>query len=266
MLADLVKVKAWFDGYVRSFDLSVPMIRMKYEHSYDVMRVGEALTKTLAWPPNDAAVGIAACLLHDTGRFSQYRDFGTYNDGASVDHGDCGYETLRREFFGNTINADSVDDEGQKVILQAVKWHNKKSLPELHPDLSSDALLFCWLARDADKLDVFRLVRRRMDEGTIGGLLPRHKIGAPLSTSLLEEVETFWSGSYKNASSLQDFLLIQLTWTLDINFAPSLQILEKSGVLTHIRDCFPKDDARVQTLLEGLFVRIEEHKRAIAEK
>ncbi|MDR1622558.1 MAG: HD domain-containing protein [Synergistaceae bacterium] len=268
MFADLVKIKEWFDGYVRSFDLAVPMIRMKYEHSYDVMGIGETLTRALAWAPDNTAVGTAACLLHDTGRFSQYRDFGTYYDGASVDHGNRGYETLLGKFCENPgkggLAGDCLDEEAQKVILQSVKWHNKKSLPELPSGLSSDALPFCRLVRDADKLDVFSLVRRRMDEGTVGTLLPRHKVDAPLSEPLLDEVEASWSGSYKNASSLQDFLLIQLTWVLDLNFAPSLQMLEESGVLARIRGHFPKDDPRVQNLLEHLFVRIEEHKQKIA--
>lgn len=252
--AHLAKIKEWFDQYVRSFDLSIPMIQLKYEHSYDVMRIGERLTDSLAWTPHDATVGIVACLLHDTGRFSQYRDFGTYYDGASVDHGERGYETLRREFGGS-----SLDEEAQEAVLQAVRWHNKKNLPEF-PDA---VLPFCQLARDADKLDVFSLVQRRIDEGTVGTLLPRHKIDAPLSASLLDEVEKYGSGSYKHASSLQDFLLIQLTWALDINFVPSLQTLEKSGVLARIRDYFPKNDARVQALLERLFARIEEHKQTI---
>jgi hypothetical protein len=260
VFADLAKVKEWFDGYVGSFDLSVPMIRMKYEHSRDVMRLGETLTSSLAWEPGSAEAGIAACLLHDTGRFSQYKEFGTYYDGASIDHGERGYDELRRAFFENPLGPAGLDEEAQAVILQAVKWHNKKILPEL----PSHVLPFCRLARDADKLDVFSLVRRRVDEGTVGTLLPRHKIEAPLSPPLLDEVETSWSGSYKNASSLQDFLLIQLTWALDVNFAPSLRILEENGVLAGIRDRFPKDDARVQTLLERLFIRIEEHKQAIA--
>jgi hypothetical protein len=120
---------------------------------------------------------------------------------------------------------------------------------------------FCRLARDADKLDVFSLVQRHMDEGTIGDLLPRHKVDAPVADLLLDEVEKNWSGSYKHASSLQDFLLIQLTWVLDINFAPSLRLLEESGVLERIRGRFPKADIRVQNILDSLFVRIEEHKR-----
>ncbi len=254
MFVDMERIQKWFVRYAGSFDLSVPMIQMKYRHSFDVMRVGKKLVGALDWASADAAVGSAACLLHDTGRFSQYRDFETYYDGASVDHGDRGYEVLRAE-----LPRDVADEEAREALLQAVKWHNKKNLPDLPPG----AMPFCRLARDSDKLDVFHLVRRRMDEGTVGELLPRHRIDAPVSPLLLDEVETHWSGSYKHASSLKDFLLIQLTWALDVNYAPSLQMLEDSGVLSRIRDSFPKDEARVQAILEQLFVRIEEHKKII---
>jgi len=194
--------------------------------------------------------------LHDIGRFSQYRDFGTYYDGASIDHGDRGYDVLLSE----TQNyAEATDEEAWTVILQAVKWHNKKSLPELPGEI----LPFCRLARDADKLGVFDLVQRHINAGTIGELLPRHKIDGPLSGALLDEIEKNCSGSYKNASSLLDFLLIQLTWVLDINFAPSLRILEESGVVRQICDHFPKDDERVQNMLNKLLARIGEHGRGV---
>ena len=255
MFVDLEKTMQWFEDYVRTFELSVPMIQMKYQHSLDVMHVGMELAEALNGSPEDQQLGIAACLLHDTGRFSQYRDFGTYYDGVSVDHGDRGYDVLQKEF----TNTNLADQGAREVILQAVKWHNKKELPS---GLPREALPFCRLVRDADKLDVFKLVQRRMDEGTVGELLPRHSIDAPLSPQLLDEVETYWSGSYKNASSLLDFLLIQLTWTLDINYAPSLKILEDSGVLHRIREVFPKDDARIQRVLDQLFKRMEQHKRA----
>jgi hypothetical protein len=254
LIAYFEKIRGWFDRYAESFDLSVPMIQMKYRHSHDVMNVGERLTRALAWAPGDAELGISACLLHDTGRFSQYKDFGTYYDGASVDHGDRGHEVLRAEFPG-----DCADTEAREVILQAVRWHNKKSLPDLAPEVAP----FCRLVRDADKLDVFFLVQRRMDEGTVEDLLPRHKMDAPLSEPLLREVEENWSGSYKNASSLLDFMLIQLTWALDINYAPALRALEDSGILIRMRDRFPKE-ARAQVLLDRLFERIEDYKRSIS--
>jgi hypothetical protein len=257
LFVDFDGIRDWFVGYARAFDLSAPMIRVKYRHSFDVMRIGKTLTRAMDWPAADAEVGRAACLLHDTGRFSQYRDFGTYYDGASVDHGNRGYEILKGEFFRSRALAD---DEAWEALIQAVKLHNKKDLPELDPRVAP----FCRLTRDSDKIDVFRLVARRIKEGTVGELLPRHKIEAPLSEALLDEVEQSWSGSYKHAQSLSDFLLIQLTWMLDINFAPSLRMLEESGLPGRIRASFPKSDARVQNLLDRLFAEIEEHKRAVA--
>lgn len=258
MFACLEKIKNNFESYARSFDLSNQMILMKYRHSYDVMNFGERLVNTLVWGEDAKNVGVAACLLHDIGRFSQYRDFGTYYDGASIDHGDRGHETLLSDAL---LYAEAVDGEAWEAILQAVKWHNKKDLPEL----PGEVMPFCRLARDADKLGVFELVRRNMDDSKIGELLPRHKINAPLSGALLDEVEKNLSGSYKNASSLQDFLMVQLTWVLDINFAPSLHILEESGVVRRICGHFPKDDERVQNIVNNLLSRIEAHGRELGE-
>jgi hypothetical protein len=261
---DLEEIQRWFDRYVRSFDLSVSMIEMKRRHSLDVMRIGERLTRALAWPEDEARTGIAACLLHDTGRFTQYRDFGTYSDGASIDHGERGFEVLRAELFHDAARNGLADGAGREAVLQAVRWHNKKELPA---DLfrAPEALPFCRLARDADKLDVFALVRSRMEEGTIGELLPRHKMDAPLSPRLLDEVEAHGSGSYKNVSSLLDFLLIQLTWVFDLNFAPSMQILKDSGALSAIRGRFPEDGERIRRLLDNLFANIAKKERELTE-
>jgi hypothetical protein len=255
---DLEEIQRWFDRYVRSFDLSVSMIDMKRRHSLDVMRIGERLTRALAWPEDEARTGIAACLLHDTGRFTQYRDFGTYSDRASIDHGERGFEVLRAELLCGSDRNDLADDAGREAILQAVRWHNKKRLPA---DLPREVLPFSRLARHADKLDVFALVRSHIEEGTIGEILPRHAIDAPLSPRLLDEVETHGNGSYKNASSLLDFLLIQLTWVFDLNFAPSLQIVKDSGVLSAIRSRFPEDGERVRRLLDSIFARIADKER-----
>ncbi|MDR1732018.1 MAG: HD domain-containing protein [Synergistaceae bacterium] len=250
MFTDFKKIKEWFREYTHTFNISDSMIQMKYRHSFEVMNIGRRLTEALNWTEPDAAAGVSACLLHDTGRFSQYAEFGTYYDGVSIDHGERGYEVLKE-----ALPSDAVDDGAREAILAAVRLHNKKELPDLPPNLQP----FCQLARDSDKLDVFALVDRRIREGTISTLLPRHKIDAPLSEALIDEVEHNWKGSYKNAKSLQDFLLIQLTWVLDINFAPSLRILDEYGVLPRIREHFPMNDARVQNLLDRLFRKMEEH-------
>lgn len=244
MDVNLEGVRRWFEAYAQGFELSEPMLEMKYRHSYDVERVGERLVRDLGWDAPEAETGIAACLLHDTGRFSQYRDFRTYRDGASVDHGDRGYAVLTAEF-----PRALADEEARNAILEAVRWHNKRELPE---SVEPSSLQFCRLVRDADKLDVFRLVRRCMAEGREAELLPSHKLGLPLSERLLDEVERTGKGSYQNAESMLDYLLIQMTWTLDLNTAPARALLRESGILEDIRGRFPRGDARVQKVLERM--------------
>ena len=242
--------RSWFRTYAQGFELSDPMLKMKYRHSYDVMRVGQELVRALNWNAAEADTGIAACLLHDTGRFSQYRDFHTYHDGDSVDHGDRGHAVLSAEF-----PQALADAEARGAILEAVRWHNKRELPE---EIGASILPFCQLVRDADKLDVFRLVRRCMAEGREAELLPSHRLNLPLSEALLEEVERTGRGSYKNATSMLDYLLIQMTWTLDLNTAPARALLRRTGVLEDIRDRFPRGDARVQKVLERMIRAAED--------
>ena len=243
MKIDLEGTKRWFEGYLQGFELSDPMLEMKHLHSYEVMKLGERLTAALGWDEDRSRVGVAASLLHDIGRFSQYRDFKTYHDGDSIDHGDRGAAVLEAE-FPRTL----ADSEAREAIIEAVRWHNKKELPELDEAVAP----FCLLVRDADKLDVFKLVQRCIDEDRVEELLPRHKPGEPLSEVLLEEVERTGKGSYKNAASLLDYLLIQLSWVGDMNFVPSLRLLKQSGVLESIFEHFPMDDARVASLLDRL--------------
>ncbi len=248
MYVDIEGTKQWFENYLQSFDLADPMLKMKYIHSYDVMRIGETLVKELAWDSDAVKVGIAASLLHDTGRFSQYRDFKTYHDARSGDHGHRGADVLTAEYPRSL-----ADEEARFIIIEAVKWHNKKALPAL--DLRAEP--FCRLTRDADKLDVFRLVQRCIEEGRVEELLPRHKLDKPISLKLLEEVEQTGMGSYNNAESLLDYLLIQLTWVRDINYIPSLKMLRSIGVLDFICERFPKDE-RVQASLAKCLAPVRE--------
>ena len=47
MYVKLDETRRWFEDYARGFDLSDPMLEMKYVHSHDVMRTGKTLTRAL---------------------------------------------------------------------------------------------------------------------------------------------------------------------------------------------------------------------------
>lgn len=246
-------IQNWFESYADSFrvDGELPLMsEMKRKHSYRVEAVGRELVRELGWSEEKARLGIAASLLHDVGRFSQFRDFGTLYDGGSVDHGDRGYEELLR-IFPKTL----TDEDGYRALLEAVRWHNKKSLPD---GIDEKYLPFCKLVRDADKIDVFKLVQEYIDDGRVEELLPRHAIDAPFTEAVLQEVEENGRSSYKNVKSLADFLLLQITWLLDINFSPSLRMIERNDAVEKIISQLPLD-ARSQLVLDGLLEKIKKY-------
>lgn len=247
---DLDKIHGWFENYAAAFRVhgQLPqMSEMKRKHCYRVEALGKRLVGELGWDADSALVGVAAALLHDTGRFSQYRDYGTLYDAGSVDHGERGYQELLREFPHDLTDADA-----RGAILEAVRRHNKKDLGD---GVAPEFLPVCKLVRDADKLDVFKLVQEHIDDGKVGSLLPRHAIDAPLSDEVLDEVEAHGRSSYKNVKSLADFLFLQITWLLDINFAPSMRIIEEDGVVEKIISQIPMTE-KAQKILDGLLQKI----------
>ncbi len=222
----------WFGRYVDSFRREGALENMqelKRKHSIRVCSIACAIAESLEWnEEHDGWLAHAIGLLHDTARFEQYRDYKTFQDAASFDHGDRGAEILAEEFCWEGI------DEGDRAkILAAVHFHNKIEIPSNTPLAQ---YRWCALARDADKIDVFRMVQSRIDNGTIYDMLPRHRKVSGLSQALVDEVRATGRGSYRNARSLQDYRLIQLTWGLDLNFPVSAATLREEGIFTRIAE------------------------------
>ena len=113
-------------------------------------------------------------------------------------------------------------------IISAVRFHNKKTLPS---DLKLGEYKWSCLVRDADKIDIYRMVQERLDNGTIYEMLPRHRMSEGLSPELVEEIRKTGTGSYSNARSLLDYRLIQLTWGCDLNFPVSVVTLREEGII-----------------------------------
>ncbi len=226
------KTEQWFARYVDSFRVGGALENMqelKRKHSRRVCAIACAIAESLEWnEEHDAWLAHAIGLLHDTARFEQYRDYKTFADAASFDHGERGAEILAREF-----EWDGIEEGDKEKLLAAVRHHNKIEIP---PSTPLAQYRWCALARDADKIDVFRMVQSRIDNGTIYDMLPRHKKVAGLTPALVEEVRATGRGSYLNARSLQDYRLIQLTWGLDLNFPVSAATLRAEGIFDRIAE------------------------------
>jgi hypothetical protein len=230
----------WLAEYIDSFrdekGMLHPMMEVKRTHSLRVRDNASRIAGELGWSGELLDCALTASLLHDTGRFPQFAEWGTYYDGASLDHGDLGEQTLRGSFPEESLAQYGNAED----ILLAVRLHNKKEVPE---EIPFSAAPLVHIVRDCDKLDVFRVVRLHVEEERIKDLLPRIETAGGYSDALVRELAEEGRGSYRNVRSLSDFLLVQLSWVFDLNFAPSFQMLRREGVLSWIERTLPPDEA-----------------------
>lgn len=119
-----------FIKFVNEFP-DTEMIKRKKLHSLRVASLAEDIGKDDKY--------FVSGLLHDIGRFPQAKQFETYNDDLSIDHGDLGYQ-IAKEW--------GIKDS---EILLSIKYHNKLSVPDI-PEKN-----FCSVIRDADIIDILEL-------------------------------------------------------------------------------------------------------------
>ena len=144
-----------FRAYTAGYDPENPMIRLKIVHTFRVAglcgRIAGSLGMTGA--PLDLAWFLG--LLHDIGRFEQVRRYGTFFDAKSVDHAEFGADLLFREGLIGRFPAEGLPEGWPELSETAIRLHNKLTLPE---DLDPKTRVFAEILRDADKVDIFRVV------------------------------------------------------------------------------------------------------------
>ena len=234
---DFKRLIKWFNAYVSGYFTENPddiyAIRLKERHSYRVCSNITLLSKKLDLPPDEILLAKTMALLHDLGRFKQYRRYGTFNDRASQNHAELGVaEIAAHEVLSFCRQSES------KLITGAIAHHNAACLPEGQDERS---LFYMRLLRDADKLDIWRVFRdyyrqRRCcpQEGpnqTIELGLPDLPACSPAVVAALEEKRY---ARMEDLKTLNDFKLLQISWIYDLNFQPSFKTLQKRGYLEQI--------------------------------
>lgn len=238
MVADL---KNWFAGYVQSFktgdDDLQQNIALKEEHTELVCREILDIGEKLGLRDEDLRLAEVIALFHDIGRFEQYADFRTFVDRQSVNHAEHGVKILRE----NGI-LDNLDESARELILCAILYHNRVALPQKE---TKECLFFTSLLRDADKLDIWRVVTDyyRQKDGKRNGAI---ELGLPDTPGISDDVyRDLMEGSvvdFTHLRNLNDFKLLQVGWIYDINFAPTFQSIQKRGYMKMIRDVLPASE------------------------
>jgi hypothetical protein len=235
----------WFQNYTRSFEVPgkglEPLLSLKRTHSFNVAREARLIAEGMGADPRRVLLAEILGLFHDIGRFPQYRDFGTFYDAASVDHGELGWKVVGEANILGTL------EEGERLaVLDGIRFHNRKEIPSA---IRSSSLWMVKMIRDADKLDVFEVVHRYLEEGRIRELLPRVPESREVSEKVVDCLVSTGRASYSQIRSVGDFLLIQVSWVFDMNFAPSFRRVLDRGVIDRIEKLLP-GDPRIKNIVE----------------
>jgi len=240
MNRELVKeCRDWFDGYVRSFrseDQDFQQnIDMKEKHTLRVCDEILSLGKELELNNGDLFLVEILALFHDVGRFEQYNRYRTFVDRDSEDHAALGVKILQEKKV-----LAGLDEPPRNLILRSISYHNRAALPR---EETEECLFFTKLLRDADKLDIWKVVTdyyhrkdRRRNVAIELGLPDTPGISQKVYESLMRK-EIVDAGHLNN---LNDFKLLQIGWLYSINFTPTFHCIKERKYLNIIRKYLPQ--------------------------
>ena len=155
-MTDREQIKKAFAEYTDQYDPSDVKIRLKIDHTYHVAANAEWIAKDLGLDENGIFLAFCMGMLHDFGRFEQVRRYGTFIDRKSIDHAELGADLLFREgYIRNFFGEGEPELENHALIEKVIRLHNKLALEE---GLTEEEILFCNIIRDADKIDIFRVL------------------------------------------------------------------------------------------------------------
>ena len=156
MELERTNVERSFGQYTAAYNAEDPKIRLKIDHTYRVAGLCEAIAGSV----KDADPDLAwlTGMLHDIGRFEQVRRYGTFFDAESVDHAAFGADLLFCEGLLDTLvpgYPDRMTEKELAILEKSVRFHSLFRLPD---DLDEPERLYCDILRDADKIDIFRVL------------------------------------------------------------------------------------------------------------
>ncbi len=141
-----------FEKYISGYSLNQSYMKLKHDHSVRVMELMGKYAKKLDYSEDDIELAKLIGILHDIGRFEQYKVFGSDVDHKTVDHADYSVVQL---FDKGEIKLFTDREEWYPILKFAIKNHNKRDIPECSDER---VLKFAKLIRDIDKLDIVFLL------------------------------------------------------------------------------------------------------------
>lgn len=237
----------WFQHYVLSLRETEPLhqrsLDMKQTHTIHVQAAIDQIATGLNLSENHRRIASVTALFHDLGRFPQYKKYRTFRDPDSENHARLSIRELNHHRV-----LHGLDLTERRLIHRAIFLHNRLRLPD---DLDPNSTLHCRLIRDADKVDILRVMVEHFQTETTR----RNPV-----ISLELENESVVRGqvyrclfrkqamNYTDLRSADELKVLQMSWVFDIHFRPTFEMLRQSKFLDRLAATMPDTPLRREAI------------------
>ena len=227
--AQMESLRAWFGSYVEPYldtdEEGAGNIRLKIEHTRKVCEAMALLAAGESLTPEESRIASAVALLHDVGRFPQYKRWRTFRDDDSDNHARLAIDVIREQKVLKGVGAQEL-----LLIEEAVRFHNLLEVPK---KIQSPTRLFINLIRDADKIDIWRvfveLLALPPDKRASAATLGFPDLPDEVSDGCIKTLDGCSVVQLTSLRTLNDFKLLLISWVYDLNFLSSRRLLLERG-------------------------------------
>ena len=232
-----------FTNYVKeNYDLEDGLIELKYHHTNRVANLMVLIASKMNLADKDIMLAYLIGLFHDLGRFEQVNREHKFTN-LHFDHGAYSNKIL---FNDNLISKFEVPTELHLLIRKAVYFHNKKDIPS---NLDEYEALFVKMIRDADKIDIIRVMSNSYQEFSV-----------PPKNELMEKYLNDDTLDLRLINNKSEKALLHLSFMKDLSFAESFEVLKETGnIESYLNNINVKEEYK--ELFDFLVSQIEEKEK-----
>lgn len=230
----------WFERYaacrISEAGSEPGPLLVKLEHTRNVLTNARRIAEAEGFDACLARAAALAALYHDLSRFEQYLVYNTFKDKDSRNHGSWSVKMLKAQA------RLAGEARGLRRIVQiAIGVHNRLAVPKA---ISGPALLVCNVVRDADKLDIARVMDEHLasekpyNPTIVLGLPDDPATSAP---AVIDAAMNGQAASYADLRSVNDFRVLLGSWFFAMNFQSSRELFMAAGHAANILRALPEN-------------------------
>lgn len=259
-------IKKTFQEYTDRYDSTNPKIKLKIDHTYRVANLCEQIAQSLELSAAEVDLAWLSGMLHDVGRFEQLRRYNTFSDAQSIDHARFAVELL----YDDGLIADYVPEiSTTELVADARTWRSMGGVNEsptaqsedmplsdilqtlriaigehsayrIQKGLDERTRMFCQILRDADKVDIFRVIcDTPMEE--VYGFQTKDILRSAITPEVMQAFYEHHAVLRKLKKCPADYIVAHGSLTFELVYPESLRIAKEQGYLKQMMSFQPEN-------------------------